>query len=181
MLIIPKLKYDYIYIENEFSGRPEIAYTGTIIKRFSTQSDGIIYHYCIILGVDTKNKILVIHNDTKGVEIKTFDDWNEGWGDAFTVDFFNKDQSRIPEIISRVTEASEKHFHLKLNNCEHFVNYVVFGDNFKQSVQIQMIDLFQKLFFLGFDLQAQNSSEETQNRYATFKKNILKPKYLKFR
>jgi hypothetical protein len=61
------------------------------------------------------------------------------------------------------------------------VNYVVFGDNFKQSVQIQMIDLFQKLFFLGFDLQAQNSSEETQNRYATFKKNILKPKYLKFR
>jgi len=176
MLILPPLKYNYIYIENEFSGRPEKAFTGTIIKRFGTASNGIMYHYCIILGTDTKGNILIIHNDSNGVEIQTFDKWNENWGSNWSVEYYNRDESSIPDIISRTTEVSDKHFHNRLNNCEHFANYAVFGQEFRDSLQSLFSEITQKLLFIGFDIQVETGSEALQKRYNKFKRNIFKPK-----
>jgi hypothetical protein len=177
MLIIPKLKYNYIYLENNFSGRAEKAYTGTIIKRCGTQSNGIMYHYCFLLGVSEKNEILIIHNDFKGVEILTFTDWLENWGDMWQVEYINKSDTDIENILSRATERSSRHFHLKLNNCEHFVNYCVFNLQNIESQQTLIFELLKDILFLGFDLKIEsgNAEEQTKKRYYQFKQKITKP------
>lgn len=177
MLIFPKLKYNYIFIENTFSHKHEKAFTGTIIKRYGTKSNGIMFHYAIILGVDKNNNILVIHNDSKGIEILTFEQWNENWGDNWTVEFINKFENTTTEILSRVIEVSNKHFHNRLNNCEHFVNYVVFGKGY--SLQSDLSEIIQKLIFMTFDLKVESGTDFIKKKYATFKKNIFKPKTVK--
>ena len=153
-----------------------IAYTGTIIRRAGTQSGGIMHHYCLFYGFVGKIAY-VLHNDKYGAECIAFADYMENIKSWEIVDR-NPDNSNTEKILERAKERCRKMFHLKLNNCEHFVYYAAYGVAY--SSQSEITNLAQNLILWAYGLPIYLSGDEALiNRYNKFKRNIAKPTTIK--
>ena len=169
---MPESSQDYFYFENDFSGKQMIAYTGTIIRRPGTQSGGIMYHYCLFYGF-IGNIPYVLHNDKYGVECISLVDYMENWRQYDIVDT-NPNNDSKEDILNRAKEKSKKMFHLKLNNCEHFVYYAAYG--IANSTQAQVTGIAQDLLLWAMSIPVIYSNDQQLiNRYAKFKRTIGKP------
>ena len=175
---LPEIKHDFIFTYDYELKKYIKSYTGTILRRPGTESAGIFYHYAFFYGVDKNNVIWLISNDKRGVECLCFDDYMENWS-AEELEIepivlnINKEN-----IIKRAIERCNKPFHIKLNNCERFVNYVVYGEN-DVGWQSKIFELIGKILFLPFDYQIEMSGDlEKKRNWERFKNRIGKPKII---
>jgi len=171
---LPEIQYDYIFIF-DFEKKEYIkSYTGTIFRRPATQSAGIMWHYAFLYGVDKEGIIWVISNDVNGVECLSLKDFMEDWGnEELEVESIISDIYK-EGIIKRAIERCNKSFHLKLNNCERFVNYSVYNET-DIGWQSKFVDFIFQIFFLPFDYQIEMSgNEKKQKDWNKFKRHIQK-------
>jgi len=173
---LPEIIFDYFIYTNEFSGKKIKAYIGSIIRRASSTSFGITNHYCFFYGIDKNNVAWVIQNDKYGVECISFIDYLEHHT-SFEIDPCT-DNSNKNEIIIRACERKNKLFHLKENNCEHFVNYSVY--NKLVSYQSDFTKIAQNLILWGLQCHVTMSgNEKLIKKFNKFKHNIAKPAIIK--
>jgi hypothetical protein len=110
---------------NSFIHGDIIGYSGSIFRRKITGPLKIYWHYAIFYGVDFHERLLFIENNRDGVECVTWDDFvmNEKWELHHT----EPNLTRFSDIMKRAKEKVKYEYQGSENNCEHFVNYCVFG------------------------------------------------------
>lgn len=173
---LPEIVYDYFMYSNEFSGKPIKSYTGTIIRRYSNNSHGITWHYCFFYGIDKNGISWVIHNDQYGVECISFIDYLED-RQSYDVDPCTNNFDK-QNIILRALEQKNKIFHLRENNCEHFVNYCIYG--IKLSMQSQVTKWAENFILWGLELRiGLSNNDKLKKRFQKFKHNISRPPVIK--
>lgn len=102
-------------------------HTGSIFRRRLSGLKGkIFWHYAFFYGFSEKNELILIENNQNGVEGITWDDFIIGFDDWEPV-HFEETPDRFQEIMDRAKERANKRYIGGDNNCEHFVNYSVFG------------------------------------------------------
>lgn len=176
---LPEIEYDYILTYNYELKDYVKSFTGTIFRRPGTGSAGIMYHYAFLYGVDKNEVIWLISNDKNGVECLCFDDYMENW-DMSDLEIEPIVSNVYKEgIMKRAIERSNKLFHLKLNNCERFINYAVYAEN-DIGWQSKIFDIISKILFLPLDYKVEMSGDENRIKsWNKFKQNIQKPVVLK--
>ncbi len=175
---LPEIQYDYIFVYDYEKKEYVKSYTGTIFRRPGTQSAGIMWHYAFLYGVDKAGVIWVISNDVRGVECLSLKDFMEDWEtEDLEIEPIISDIYK-DGIMKRAIERCNKPFHLRLNNCEKFVNYAVYNEN-DIGWQTKFFDFIAQIFFLPFDYQVEMSCDEKKLKdWTKFKRNIQKPKSL---
>lgn len=169
---LPNIVCDYFEAENSFSGKKSKAYTGTIIRRPGTGSRGIMFHYGLFYGFVENGIPYVLHNDQYGVECLSFEDYLNGEKFEIVEQLNDNDSSQL--IIDRAIQRKNRMFHLKLNNCEHFVNYSVYETLYSQ--QTEYTNIAENILMFGLGLPVYLSGDETLiTKFEKFKKNIVKP------
>lgn len=173
---LPIIIYDYFIHTNSFSGKKTKAYTGSIIRRTSSNSFGIMYHYCFFYGIDKNNIAWVIHNDKYGVECISFIDYLDNFK-KYEVDAITNNDNKN-NIINRAISVKNKMFHLKENNCEHFVNYSVY--NIKISYQSQITKWINNIILWNFECNiCLQNDEKIISDFKKFRHKISKPPIIK--
>ena len=110
---------------NQFIWNGKIGYTGSQIKRTIPSILNIYTHYGLIYGFD-KNRILwIIENNQNGVECITFEDFLAG-NPNYVIEPL-PDASKSLLILLRAFERTSSKYDARYNNCEHFVNYALYG------------------------------------------------------
>ncbi|HWY36684.1 MAG TPA: hypothetical protein VNX68_18715 [Nitrosopumilaceae archaeon] len=109
--------------------------TGSIFRRRLTGFKGKIYwHYAFFYGISQANEFLLIENNLHGPEGITETDFRNGF-DHWELVHFEKTLDRFQEIMFRAKGQINDKYIVSENNCEHFVNYSVFGK--KESKQAE--------------------------------------------
>jgi hypothetical protein len=103
-----------------------IGYTGSIFKRPVKNTLNIYVHYALFYGLDDRGVTWVIENNVDGVVCVTLRDFMQD-ATGFAFKFVNKDLNLYNTIIRRAIERTPIAYDARANNCEHFVNYCVFG------------------------------------------------------
>lgn len=119
----------------------KICYTGSIVRRRIIGPVKIYWHYAFLYGVDTKGRILLIENNQDGVECITWEDFK--LGQKWEMHYVESTPKRFAQIMKRARQRALIPYNGAENNCEHFINYCVFGrteskqtDNTKQVADV---------------------------------------------
>lgn len=110
---------------NQFIWNGIIGYTGSLIKRTIPSTLNIYKHYGLIYGFDKNGILWIIENNQNGVECVTFKDFLAG-NSKYAIEPL-ADASKSLSILSRVFERSSLKYDKRYNNCDHFVNYALYG------------------------------------------------------
>src|SRR3990167_11132658 len=110
---------------NQFIWNGKIGYTGSLIKRTIPSTLNIYTHYGLIYGFDKNGILWIIENNQNGVECVTFKDFLAG-NPNYAIEPL-ADASKSWSILLRVFERSSLKYDKRYNNCDHFVNYALYG------------------------------------------------------
>jgi len=114
-------------------------HTGSIFRRKLKGAAGLLYwHYAFFYGFTERNEMLLIENNEDGVECVTWEDFalNRDW-EIFHIE---KNLNRKSEIMKRAHQIANEGYQGRDNNCEHCVNYCVFGE--RKSEQTENTEVF---------------------------------------
>ena len=126
-----------------------LGYTGTIVRRKIKGPIKIYWHYAFIYGFDKDNRLLLIENNEDGVECIT---WNDFILNHIHWEFvhFETDQDNFKSIMSRAKERARHSYDPNRNNCQHFINYCIFGK--LESIQVDNTKLGVNALLLYFEM-----------------------------
>ena len=110
---------------NQFIWNGKIGYSGSLIKRTIPSTLNIYTHYGLIYGFDKNGILWIIENNQNGVECVTFKDFLAG-NPNYAIEPL-ADASKSWSILLRVFERSSLKYDKRYNNCDHFVNYALYG------------------------------------------------------
>ena len=111
---------------NCFRHKKVTGFTGSIVRR-RMKNFPLYWHYAFIYGFDQQKRLLLIENNKKEGVKCIF--WEEFVDDCQKWEFVHIETSasNFHEIISKAIERAKYNYCPNKNNCEHFVNYCVFG------------------------------------------------------
>jgi hypothetical protein len=110
---------------NQFIWNGKIGYTGSLIKRTIPSTLNIYTHYGLIYGFDKNGILWIIENNQNGVECVTIKDFLAGNSNYAIEPLADANKSLI--ILLRAFERSSLKYDKRYNNCDHFVNYALYG------------------------------------------------------
>lgn len=110
---------------NQFIWNGKIGYTGSLIKRTIPSTLNIYTHYGLIYGFDKNGILWIIENNQNGVECVTFKDFLAG-NPNYVIETL-PDASKSLLILLRAFKRSSLKYDKRYNNCDHFVNYALYG------------------------------------------------------
>ena len=139
---LPRLK------SKSFTWNGKIGYQGSIIKRSIDSTIGIYRHWGFIYGFDKYNNLLIIENNTNGVECVHFEDFINGNKQYVIEHLQNPEHSR--KIIVRAKRRSRLQYDERKNNCEHFAKYCVHG--LLKSIQVEVTEKGVDILLTFFEL-----------------------------
>lgn len=160
----PKITLNYFLFEDDTR-----AYIGTIIRRPTMQSYGLMYHFAIFWGCDDKGNIWLAQNNITGVGFVDFKTFMAG-EDAYSVDVCLND-SLQGVITERFNKCKNDVYHFQDNNCETFCNYLLYGK--RESEQTNFISKVVDILEFGitfneyFDTSGKTTKtlDKIRNRY----------------
>lgn len=99
---------------------------------------GLLDHYLIYLGVDNYGEHKFIANYTKGVKVLTNQELRK-FAAYLSPDrikwFKGNEMQRLTALQRALSRKDQQSYHLILNNCEHYSNYVQHGTNYSQQTK----------------------------------------------
>lgn len=138
----------------------KVGYTGSIFKRVSDNGMGFTFHFGFFYGINKDNIVYLIHNDLHGVECLSLEDWL-GEETSFDVELIVNNNT-FDQIIARAKERARLPFNVRRNNCEHFVNYAVFGqaDSWQATVFTGLSKVLLFMFQINIEMSGSASLKE---------------------
>lgn len=141
---LPKLKSNS-FIWNNLEG-----YTGSLIKRTIKISGGLYKHYGFIYGFDANDILWVIENNTDGVECVTYKDFLQGRNLIPEIEH-NVNPNNCHEIMQRAFEKGFDKYDPRYNNCEHFINYCIYGEH--KSMQTEFTEILASTLISAMEMR----------------------------
>jgi hypothetical protein len=135
----------------------KILYTGSIVRRPLKGLAKFYWHYAFIYGLDTKKRLLLIENNEDGVECITWKDFTVG--QKWEVFHIEDNPKGFNTIMKRAKEKSKHPYQGAENNCEHFVNYCLFGK--EESEQTNNTKKFTDALFSIMEMQLLNTPDSS--------------------
>ncbi|MDP1746046.1 MAG: hypothetical protein Q8L90_10740 [Bacteroidota bacterium] len=144
-----------------------IGYTGSIFRR---RLDGpikgkIYWHYAFFYGFGKDDTLYLIENNQDGVEVITWTDFILALN-YWEPRHIEENLDRYSEIMGRAKEKAKEIYEGGENNCEHFVNYSVFGKH--ESEQSENTKKVAELFILALEARIMLSPEPKDHKYFDF-------------
>jgi len=137
---------------------PELAENGKMLKLgneygyqgsvFKVEMPGTPFmHYGLFYGYDKKNKLWIIDNTSKGVLVTDYREFSK-FGKLKVEYELMKDPEKSDEIIERAKlfVKNRKHFDIRKNNCEIFVNYCYGEIEAPESSQSKIMEIVANFF-----------------------------------
>lgn len=167
---LPSIKFYRFIADNNISG-----HTGSIFKRRVKNTINIYFHYAFFYGIDEHGVTWVIENNLDGIECVTLRDFMQD-STGFEFEFLNKDVALFQTVMSRAAERMHIPYNARTNNCEHFVNYCLFGriESFQATRTEGVADAFLSTVELYASLNPYSSG--IVDLYAEFRAKINLPR-----
>ena len=111
---------------NCFRYNRDIGFTGSIVRR-RMKNFPLYWHYAFIYGFDQQKRLLLIENNKQGgVQCIFWEEFIDGC-EKWELHYTETSNKNFHTIISKAIERAKYNYCPNKNNCEHFVNYCVFG------------------------------------------------------
>jgi len=159
----------------------KIGYCGSKFRRRVQGIGGLVYyHYAFFYGFDNKGILWLIERNEDSVVCISFEDFILEFASC-DIEYIENDPNKKEEILKRAREVASKSYKGDSNNCEHFVNYCVFGEHESNQAEITkavvntVISIYETLIVIRLDdkgFQILNKSIEDIRKFT----NLERPK-----
>lgn len=143
---------------NCFEYGAQMGYCGSIFTRRVMGVLGAVYtHYAFFYGIDSQNVIWLIERSNSGIRCISLDDFKLSENASYNIQYLEKDSSKKEEILKRANKVKNDIYGGGKNNCEHFVNYCVFGKHESKQAEITKgivnaaISVYETLIVIRYD------------------------------